>query len=265
MYLILYISLNLFLIAVIPFIVFRKIFKNDVSISMGKIRAKYLFFLFISVSSGLAATIIEFFLLKRISIVSQIITLIIVIVFFFLFVKNRFSSKKIKYTVVFGLTLLLCTGLVLAIKKYLVSGFFVEGSSMSPALNDGEYVIATKIGRHENGDVVIYKNNRSDGNISVKRIIISEGDVVDFFDQDHYIISGKRLEVNNLMPIPVTLYIPEKEKEKDTINLARKSTISKNNFIVAGDNELGNEESLSEYQIIESKDIVGKILKSGLN
>lgn len=100
--------------------------------------------------------------------------------------------KKFKLTVqsTFNILILTCASVVL-ISLLFIPVFKIYGSSMTPALTNGEYVAAIKQGNFETGDIVaFYFNNK----LLVKRVIGKPGDWINIDEDGNIYVNDILLE-----------------------------------------------------------------------
>src|SRR5579885_3407464 len=79
-------------------------------------------------------------------------------------------------------TLILTAVIFLAV-RVLVQNYKVEGFSMEPTLNDGQYLLINKIGMHfqqpHRGDIIVFEYPLDPSKSFVKRVIGLPGDTVE--------------------------------------------------------------------------------------
>lgn len=87
--------------------------------------------------------------------------------------------------------------------------FQVSGESMSPALEDGEFIISRRFARVKRGDVVIFRHG---GNLLIKRVAATAGERAEITSEGVFTIDGKAVKEpyahGNMKELSVT--IPEK-------------------------------------------------------
>lgn len=101
------------------------------------------------------------------------------------------AAREVVETLV--LTLLIFLGV-----RVLVQNYKVEGYSMQPTLEDGQYLLINKIGLHfrqpERGDVIVFKYPVDPTKSFVKRVIGLPGDTVEVRDREVYVNDQKLIE-----------------------------------------------------------------------
>lgn len=82
-------------------------------------------------------------------------------------------KKSLGIYIVFGIASILFSLVTITpIRLYVVSPFFVSGEAMSPAYNDGDYLLTNKLDKNfSRGDVVIFQNEKQPNTFLIKRII----------------------------------------------------------------------------------------------
>jgi len=76
--------------------------------------------------------------------------------------------------------------IVIPIRMYLVTPFFVRGQSMQPSFQDGDYLIIDKlsfrISDPERGDIVVFKAPLEQSSFYIKRIVGLPSETVEIKD-----------------------------------------------------------------------------------
>lgn len=100
--------------------------------------------------------------------------------------------KRFKTTIqsTINVLVMVCATVVL-ISLLFIPVFKIYGSSMTPALNNGEYVAAIKQGEFKSGDIVaFYFNNK----LLVKRVIGKPGDWIDIDKEGNIYVNDQLLD-----------------------------------------------------------------------
>ena len=142
--------------------------------------------------------------------------------------------------------------IVVAAIAVLISTMFlpvlrVTGTSMTPTLQNDEYVICSKTSDFESGDIVaFYYNNK----ILLKRVIASSGDVIDITDDGTVFKNAKILDEP---------YI--NEKALGTCDIELPYQVPDNRIFVMGDHRLTSIDSrTSSVGCIADEYIIGKVI-----
>jgi signal peptidase I len=140
---------------------------------------------------------------------------------------------------------LLLTALIFLGVRVLVQNYKVEGFSMEPTLNDGQYLLINKIGMHfhqpSRGDIIVFRYPLDPSKSFVKRVIGVPGDTVEVRSQQT-IVDG------HLVAEP---YIKSAEN-----GLFPPTTVPPGEYFVMGDNRNNSSDSRS-WGMLPSKDIIG--------
>lgn len=82
-------------------------------------------------------------------------------------------KKSFGIYIIFGIASILFSLVTITpIRLYVVSPFFVSGEAMSPAYNDGDYLLTNKFDKNfSRGDVVIFQNEKQPNTFLIKRIV----------------------------------------------------------------------------------------------
>jgi signal peptidase I len=139
-----------------------------------------------------------------------------------------------------GKTLFFVIAIAFLIRFYLVQPFYVEGQSMEPNFNNGEYLLIDELSYHfrppERGEVIVFKPPISTYQNYIKRIIALPNEEIDFKESSGFVVknqkspNGEILEEGYLTPETPT------RGEKD-IKLEDK------NYFVMGDNRTQSSDS----------------------
>lgn len=122
----------------------------------------------------------------------------------------------------------------------------VSGSSMEPNLHEGELLITSTFFRFEKGDIIAFYYNDS---VLIKRIIATEGDVVNIEDDGTVFVNSVKLEEE---------YV--KKLDYGNCDITFPYQVPKNSVFILGDNREVSIDSRSKALGCISKDkIIGKI------
>ena len=160
------------------------------------------------------------------------------------FQKESFLSEMIK-------TLVLAVLVVLPIRYFLFQPFFVQGSSMYPNFEDGDYLIVDEITYRfrdpQRGEVVIFKYPKDASQLYIKRIIGLPGESIEIKDGEIIVAndSGKQTLEEG--------YIPLDSKTLGNI----KVNLTEGEYFVLGDNRMFSSDS-RRWGTVPRENIVGK-------
>ena len=165
-----------------------------------------------------------------------------------------FIIRKIYY-ILFDLiqTLVIAGAIFVVIYAFLFRPYQVNGLSMFPNFENGEYVltnlITKRFGEFKKGDVIVFHSPTEKNKDFIKRIIATEGDTISLSD-GHYILNGKILEEDYLPSNFVTTggsFLSEGVQVK----------IPEGQYFVSGDNRSNSSDS-REWGLVTKSEIIGK-------
>jgi signal peptidase I len=141
--------------------------------------------------------------------------------------------------------------IVIPFRLYIAQPFIVEGASMDPTFETGDYLIVDELTYHfrapERGSVLIFKYPRDPRKSFIKRVVGLPGETVD-------IREGVVTITNNAYPNGLVLdepYVTFKKSDNANYNLGQ------NEYFVLGDNRLGSADSRIWGPVPESN-IIGR-------
>ncbi len=162
--------------------------------------------------------------------------------------------KNLKsFFIEFGEVVIIALLIVIPIRAYVISPYFVKGQSMEPNFHNGDYLIIDKlsyrIGEPKRGEVIVFK--APDGaSYYIKRIIGLPNETVEIRD-------GKIIIYNNDYKNGFVLkepYIPAIDITQGNIKIV----LGDGEYFVLGDNRLSSYDSRSWGSLDRSK-IVGRV------
>lgn len=165
-----------------------------------------------------------------------------------------FIVRKVYY-VLFDLiqTLVIAGAIFVVIYALLFRPYQVNGLSMYPNFENGEYVltnlITKRFGEFKKGDVIVFKSPVEENKDFIKRIIGTEGDTISLNEGNFY-LNGKLLTEDYLPSNYVTnggSFLPEGTQVK----------VPEDYFFVAGDNRSNSSDS-REWGFVSKSEIIGK-------
>lgn len=133
---------------------------------------------------------------------------------------------------------------VWGVRSFLIQPFFVEGSSMSPNFQDGDYLIIDELSYHfrepKRGEVLVFKFPKMPGTYFIKRLIGLPGETV--------IVEDGEVSINGLKLDEFYLQI-------DTPGYIE-TTLGEDEYFVLGDNRHMSYDSRS-WGILDESNIIG--------
>lgn len=124
----------------------------------------------------------------------------------------------------------------------------IEGNSMLPALNDGQYVLLTRTSRPlQRGDIIVHRHPMGLDGIYVKRIIGMPGEHVRI-DCGRVYLDGVPMKEKYSIPDPSPEYTPQKEWWNDA-----------EEYVVIGDNRSGSHDDSRAFGTVPAARILGRV------
>jgi signal peptidase I len=140
---------------------------------------------------------------------------------------------------------LVLTAVIFLGVRVLVQNYKVEGFSMEPTLDDGQYLLINKVGMHfhqpERGDIIVFQYPLDTTKSFVKRVIGVPGDTVQVLNQQT-IVNGKVIKEPYIRSPENGLYPP--------------TTVPPGEYFVLGDNRNNSSDSRS-WGMLPEKDVIG--------
>ena len=144
-------------------------------------------------------------------------------------------------------SLLVVTAAAVFLSMYLLPVLQISGESMSPTLEDREFVVAVSDHTYRTGEVIAFQFNNS---ILVKRVIAYAGDWVDIDNGGNVYVNGALLEEPYL-----------EEKVPGECNIVLPYQVPEGKCFVMGDNRLTSVDSRnSTVGCIDDDAVVGRLL-----
>ena len=164
---------------------------------------------------------------------------------------NKLERGSFLYNVVdVFLNVVIIVAVVAVIRTFIVSPFEVEGNSMTPALEDSQYIIINKFNyffdEPKRGDVVVFRPPEDKRKYYVKRIIGLPGDEIIIRNGDvHLVKQGKEIRIEEV-------YLDKRNQGRTfrapvgTGDLSEERyRIPEDNYFLLGDNRQGSLDSRS--------------------
>lgn len=140
--------------------------------------------------------------------------------------------------------------IVLPIRYFLFQPFFVDGQSMDPNFEDGDYLIVDELSYRlrdpARGEVIVFNYPKDPSQRYIKRIIGLPGETIEIANGKIYITNTERIELDEseyLPPIFTT----------GTINV----NLGKKEYFVLGDNRSASSDS-RRWGILPRENIIGQ-------
>ncbi|OIO48260.1 MAG: signal peptidase I [Parcubacteria group bacterium CG1_02_40_82] len=150
--------------------------------------------------------------------------------------------------------LVVSLAIIIPIRYFLIQPFFVQGASMEPNYQDGEYLIidevSYRLGEPLRGEVVVFKYPQNPSEFFIKRIIGLPGETIKI-DDIKIIIENKAN--------PEGFVLDESSYLKNVPPMGQETTtLKENEFFVLGDNRAASFDS-RRWGPLPRNNIVGRV------
>ncbi len=143
--------------------------------------------------------------------------------------------------------------IVLPVRYFLFQPFFVQGISMEPNFENGDYLIIDEISYRftepERGEIIVFKYPKNPSQRYIKRIIGLPGETVEIKDGKVIIINGKESQILN-----ESKYLPQNIETSGNIRVS----LSENEYFLLGDNRNFSSDS-RRWGVLPKQYIIGKV------
>ncbi len=163
------------------------------------------------------------------------------------------AKKLFSFTLEIVKIVLLAVAIVVPIRYFIFQPFFVQGFSMSPNFEDGDYLIVDEITYRfqdpQRGEIIVFKYPKNPSQRYIKRIVGLPGETVDISDGKVMIFNGKEL-----------IQLDEEEylsSDIETLGNIRVE-LSGEEFFVLGDNRNFSSDS-RRWGTVPRRYIIGKV------
>lgn len=175
--------------------------------------------------------------------------------------KKFFSFEPVIKLLVEGKTFLfeiikiviLAAVIVLPIRYFLFQPFFVQGISMEPNFENGDYLIVDEIsyrfGDPERGEIIVFKYPKNPTQRYIKRIIGLPGETVEIKEGQVIIVDEKGSQI-----LDESEYLTEGLETSGNIRVS----LSEDEYFVLGDNRDFSSDS-RRWGVLPRKYVVGKV------
>lgn len=140
---------------------------------------------------------------------------------------------------------LVLTAVIFLGVRVLIQNYKVEGYSMEPTLDDGQYLLINKVGTHfhqpDRGDIIVFQYPLDPSKSFVKRVIGVPGDTVEIVNQQT-IVNGK--------------VVKEPYVRSPEVSLMPRTVVPPGDYFVMGDNRNNSSDSRA-WGMLPEKDVIG--------
>lgn len=165
-----------------------------------------------------------------------------------------FLLRKLYY-ILFDLiqTLVIAGAIFVVIYAFLFRPYQVNGLSMYPSFENGEYVltnlITKRFGEFKKGDVIVFNSPVEEKKDFIKRIIATEGDTISL-NKGSFYLNGQLLEEDYLPSNYVT-------NGGSFLSEGAQIRVPEGQYFMAGDNRSNSSDS-REWGFVTESEIIGK-------
>ncbi|MBU4285123.1 signal peptidase I [Patescibacteria group bacterium] len=160
--------------------------------------------------------------------------------------KNKFR-EVVEFTWEILKIVIISLAIIIPIRYFLIQPFFVNGASMEPNFQDGDYLIVDEISYRfdapERGDVVIFRYPLDPSQFFIKRVIGLPGESIKVEDGKIF-INGKALDESEYL------------EDIDTVGSVE-IKLAEDEYFVLGDNRQASSDS-RKWGEVDKKFIIGR-------
>jgi signal peptidase I len=153
-----------------------------------------------------------------------------------------------------GKTLIIALVIVIPIRYFIFQPFFVQGQSMEPNFENGDYLIVDEISYRfqdpQRGEVVVFRYPQNPSLRYIKRIIGLPGETVEIKNGVITIYQGN----SNREVLDESNYLSPILQTPGDLRM----TLNENEYFVLGDNRLASYDS-RRWGILPQKNIIGRV------
>jgi len=143
--------------------------------------------------------------------------------------------------------------IVLPVRYFLFQPFFVQGISMEPNFENGDYLIIDEISYRftepDRGEIIVFKYPKNPSQRYIKRIIGLPGEIVEIKDGKIIIINEEESQILN-----ESKYLPQNIETSGNIRVS----LLENEYFVLGDNRNFSSDS-RRWGVLPKQYIIGKV------
>lgn len=168
--------------------------------------------------------------------------------------KNNSLAKDILSTLLYIAFLFVA---FFVIQRYFYEPVVVDGDSMEPTLNHGDYLLLNKFSDIERFDIVVFPPpDEEEETLYIKRVIGLPGDTVEYRNDELY-INGEEIEEDFLEYSSDDLdFYPS--GNFSLLTLLGEEEVPPGQYFVLGDNRLNSRDSRS-FGFVDEESIIGKV------
>ena len=144
--------------------------------------------------------------------------------------------------------------IVIPIRYFIFQPFLVRGASMTPAFENGDYLIIDEIsyrfGEPQRGEVVVFRYPNDPSQRYIKRIVGLPGETIEIENDQVIIYKGETTQI-----LDESKYLSANTKTTGNI----KTNLEENQYFVLGDNRIASSDS-RRWGPLPSEDIIGRVI-----
>lgn len=167
------------------------------------------------------------------------------------------SSKVLNFILSLAVMIALVWGLSVALRTFVIDMYYIPSGSMEKTIMTGDYVMGEKIsyrfGEPQVGDIVVFTNPSLESQNLIKRVVATEGQIVNFSD-------GKLVVDGVTQDEPYTNGRASLPASSSDVEISYPYTVPKGCVFVMGDNRTNSRDSrfigAIEVSTIQSKAVL---------
>lgn len=214
----------------------------------------YLFILLLTLTICLIAIVLKFSGAKELTV--RGLLLFAPIIFWVLIISSRFKTR---IGIAIGITIfsiIIFSIVYIIFRTFIAQPHEIPAKSMQPTILRGDYILVNKYVYYftepRRGDIILFPHPKASNRDFIKRLIATEGDLVEIRDKQVY-VNEKKLQESYVIHTDPSI-IPRKIRQRDNFGPI---TVPPNSLFVLGDNRDSSFDS-RHWGFLDKRKVKGK-------